>query len=97
MSAFWYYVATAGESVLSVFGVRGTYEQPKYTVVGHIDPDVELRAYAKRTAVETSMINGNDGEAFGRLFRYITGANKSDAKIAMTVPVEMKQASRPDS
>jgi hypothetical protein len=90
MSAFWYYVATAGESVLSVFGVRGTYEQPKYTVVGHIDPDVELRAYAKRTAVETSMINGNDGEAFGRLFRYITGANKSDAKIAMTVPVEMK-------
>jgi hypothetical protein len=90
MSSFLYYLATAGESVLSVFGVRGTYEQPKYTVVGHIDPDVELRAYPQRVAVETTMRNGNDGEAFGRLFRYITGANKAADKIAMTVPVEMK-------
>jgi hypothetical protein len=90
MSSFLYYLATAGESVLSVFGVRGTYEQPKYTVVGHIDPAVELRAYAPRMAVETAMRNGNDGEAFGRLFRYITGANQGADKIAMTVPVEMK-------
>ena len=90
MSSFLYYLATAGESVLSVFGVRGTYEQPKYTVVGQIDPDVELRAYPQRVAVETNMRNGNDGEAFGRLFRYITGANQGGGKIAMTVPVEMK-------
>jgi hypothetical protein len=90
MSAFSYYLATAGESVLSVFGVRGTYEQPKYVVVGHLNSDVELRAYPQRVAVETAMRNGNDGEAFGRLFRYITGANKASDRIAMTVPVEMK-------
>ena len=34
-------------------------------------------------------MDGNDGQAFGRLFRYITGANQHDAHIAMTIPVEM--------
>jgi hypothetical protein len=89
MSAFFYYLGAAGESVLSVFGIRAPYEQPKYQVVGHLADGVEIRAYGPRTAVETPMRGGNDGEAFGRLFRYITGANQHDAKIAMTVPVEM--------
>jgi hypothetical protein len=89
MSSFLYYLGAAGESALSVFGIRAPYDQPKYQVVGHLADGVEIRAYGQRTVVETPMRAGNDGEAFGRLFRYITGANQSDAKIAMTVPVEM--------
>lgn len=87
-SSFLYYLTTAAESTLSVFGVRAPYEQPKYEVIGHIGDDVEIRAYAERVAVETPMRLSNDGEAFGRLFRYITGANVTKATIAMTVPVE---------
>jgi hypothetical protein len=89
MSAFFYYLGAAGESALSVFGIRSPYEQPKYHVVSEIANGVEIRAYGPRVAVETPMRGGNDGEAFGRLFRYITGANHADSKIAMTVPVEM--------
>jgi hypothetical protein len=89
MSAFFYYLATATESALSVFGIRAPYEQPKYDVVGELDGGIELRAYHARTAAETPMRNGNDGEAFGRLFRYITGANTGRAHIAMTIPVQM--------
>ena len=89
MSGFFYYVGAVFESVLSVFGVRATYEHPKYQVVGHINDQVEIRAYGPRTAVETPIDQANDGAAFGRLFRYITGANQGASKISMTVPVEM--------
>jgi hypothetical protein len=88
MSGFFYYLATFAESLLSVVGIRAPYEQPHYAVVGHIGARVEIRAYAARVAVETRMRSENDAAAFGRLFRYITGANKSAGKIAMTVPVE---------
>ena len=93
MSDFLYYLSAAGESVLSVFGIRTPYEQPPYGVIGQLGHGVEIRAYDSRLAVQTPMRAGNDGEAFGRLFRYITGANQADAKIAMTVPVE--QTARP--
>ena len=91
MSSFFYYLGAAAESALSVFGIRSPYEQPPYQVVGHLADGVEIRAYGPRVAVQTEMRAGNDGEAFGRLFRYITGANGADSKIAMTVPVEMAQ------
>jgi hypothetical protein len=93
MSDFLYYLSAAGESALSVFGIRAPYEQPRYQVIGHLADGVEVRAYGARLAVQTPMRRGNDGEAFGRLFRYITGANHGDTKIAMTVPVE--QTARP--
>lgn len=89
MSSFLYYLGAAGESVLSVFGIRAPYEQPKYTVLGHLDGGVEIRAYDARVAVETPVRQSNQGEAFGHLFRYITGANQGGSRIAMTVPVEM--------
>jgi hypothetical protein len=38
-------------------------------------------------AVETPVQDGNDGAAFERLFRYITGANTTGALISMTAPV----------
>jgi hypothetical protein len=88
VSSFFYYLGTAVDSLLSVFGIRAPYEQPKYQVIAHAGA-VEIRDYAPRVAVETPVLDGNEGAAFGRLFRYITGANVTHGKIAMTVPVEM--------
>ncbi len=83
-----YYLVTVLESALSVVGIRATYEEPRYAVVERLDCGVEIRAYDGRVAVETDARGQQDGEAFGRLFRYITGANAGGARIAMTAPVE---------
>lgn len=88
MNKFIYYLVTLCESVLGVFGVRSFYDQPRYTVVERLDRGVEVRAYEPRLAVETDGRGLGDGEAFGRLFRYITGANQRGDRIAMTAPVE---------
>ncbi|KTS37753.1 heme-binding protein [Methylobacterium indicum] len=87
-----YYAVTLIESVLGVFGIRTFYDQPRYAVVERLDRGVEIRAYEGRVAVETDARGQGggqgDGEAFGRLFRYITGANRAGDRIAMTAPVE---------
>jgi hypothetical protein len=88
MDKILYYAVTLVESVLGVFGVRAFYDQPRYAVVERLDRGVEIRAYEKRVAVETDARGQGDGEAFGRLFRYITGANRAGDRIAMTAPVE---------
>ncbi len=88
MASFFYYATAIAESGLSVVGIRSPYDQPRYQVVRDVAPGIEIRAYAPRVAVETTMQDGNDGEAFGRLFRYITGANTGKHSISMTVPVE---------
>lgn len=88
MDKFLYYAFTFLESALSVVGIRATYEEPRYTIVERLDRGVELRAYEPRVAVETDAKGQQDGEAFGRLFRYITGANAGGDRIAMTAPVE---------
>ena len=83
-----YYAVTLIESVLGVFGMRTCYDQPRYSAVVRLDRGVEIRAYEGRVAVETDARGQGDGEAFGRLFRYITGANRAGDRIAMTAPVE---------
>ncbi|AWN44955.1 heme-binding protein [Methylobacterium terrae] len=88
MDKILYYAVTLVESVLGVFGVRAFYDQPRYAVVERLDRGVEIRAYEPRLAVETDARGQGDGEAFGRLFRYITGANRTGGRIAMTAPVE---------
>ena len=92
MSKVLYFLATFAESGLSVFGIRGTYEQPSYRVVRTLAPDIEVRAYAPRVAVETPVGDAGDGAAFGRLFRYITGANTTGRTVPMTAPVEQSAA-----
>jgi len=68
-----------------------SYEEPKYTVV-YADAGIEYRQYDSYLVSETIIKNAADSDAAGnegfrRLFRYITGANKAQSKISMTVPV----------
>ena len=95
MASFFYYATAIAESGLSIVGIRSPYEQPHYDVVREVAPNVEIRAYGARVVVETDVRDGNDGEAFGRLFRYITGANTGKHSIAMTVPVEQSSQDVP--
>ncbi len=95
MSKILYFLAAFAHTGLSVFGIRSSYEQPAYTVLQSPAPGVEVRAYAPRTVVQTEIAGGDEGQAFGRLFRYITGANAGAHRMAMTVPVEQADAPPP--
>lgn len=93
-------------SVLLVAGVslaiwgcktsRSGYESAPYSVALS-DGDYELRDYPDLAIVRTPMPDaggGADNAGFGKLFRYITGHNKSQASIAMTTPVFISQEPR---
>jgi len=83
-------VLFTGESAMSL-------EQPNYDVV-YTDGDIEYRQYEPYLVSETVIENAGDykdagNEGFRRLFRYITGSNRSQTKIAMTAPVAQTPAS----
>ncbi len=84
MAKVLYFLLTFLESGLAAFGIRAFSEQPPYTVVATLGPGVEIRRYGPAVVAETG---GDSNEAFGRLFRYITGANRGDRLIKMTTPV----------
>ncbi|MCE9614745.1 MAG: heme-binding protein [Lentisphaerae bacterium] len=69
-------------------------EEAKYTVVER-DGRFELRDYAPQVLAET-LVDGSledaGNQAFGRLFRYISGANQTHAKLAMTAPVSQESS-----
>ncbi len=95
-----YYSVLALESLIGVFGIR-LYEEPRYHIIARIADRVEIRQYGPRVAAEVEVpATGNEGrgEAFRLLFAYISGANQSAAfastKIAMTVPVEVRDKER---
>jgi len=74
---------------------RAAYEQSDNRVI-ESDGEVEIREYPDLMLASTKMrmdSNGNDG-SFMRLFRYISGANQSSQKVAMTTPVFMQDDSR---
>jgi len=65
-------------------------ETPDYRVIEQ-QGAFELREYSAYLLAETEVEAGfmNAGNvAFGRLFRYISGANQAKVEIAMTAPVE---------
>jgi SOUL heme-binding protein len=88
-----YFLVTFLESILAVFGIRSAFEQPSYQVVSKLADHVEIRSYGPLVVVETK-IGGEDGAAFSRLFRYITGANAAGETIKMTAPVAQTGGSR---
>ncbi len=58
-------------------------ETAKYDVV-HQDGEFEIRRYHQMIL---ATVENQGGSSFNRLFRYISGANKSKTKISMTSPV----------
>ncbi len=93
----WYFViafvlvglAYAGWKLTS----RNAYESAEYSVV-RSDGMIELREYPDLMMAMTDMQSrqGNDG-SFGRLFKYISGGNDGQQKLAMTTPVFMEPRS----
>ena len=70
------------------------YEEPAYEVARKTD-QFEIRRYAPYVVVETEMRGEYDqarNDAFRKLFAYIGGANRVQAKLEMTVPVVMEPA-----
>jgi hypothetical protein len=78
--------------ILSILLMLGTpalaYEEPKYEVVGK-NAAYEIRLYGDRIVVRT--LSGETSSGFRKLFGYISGANMSQAKVAMTVPVSQSE------
>ncbi|MDN3568201.1 SOUL family heme-binding protein [Paeniroseomonas aquatica] len=74
----------------SVIGVRSGTEEPRFEVLDRQGP-LEIRRYASRLAAETLVAADSEEaarrEGFRRLAGYIFGANRGQARIAMTAPV----------
>jgi hypothetical protein len=90
----WILIAVVGVGLL-IAGCQATragYESAPYKVV-RSDGKFELRDYPTLTVVQTPMADasGSDG-SFMRLFRFITGSNEAEQKIAMTTPVFMSSS-----
>lgn len=72
---------------------RSAYESAAYTVM-QSDGEIELRKYPDLMMATTQMKgrSGGDG-SFGKLFKYISGSNDNQQKVAMTTPVFMEASS----
>src|SRR5690349_6685422 len=95
-----YYGVLALEALVGVVGIR-LYEEPRYDIVGSLKNGIEIRRYGPRLAAEVELGKAGDAkrdEAFGLLFAYIAGANRTSAlaneRVAMTVPVEVRVGER---
>jgi hypothetical protein len=81
-------LGTAG--VLGTIAVAGvvarnrTTPRVPYETIDRLD-GVEIRRYPTTVVVETAA--ASEREAFGRLFRYISGANRVEESVEMTAPV----------
>lgn len=83
-------------ATILIFGAMNAMATPEalYRVENKFDK-FEIREYAPQilaeTIVEGSLEDAGD-KAFRRLFRYISGENRSRAKVAMTAPVSQEKA-----
>ena len=79
-------------SVVLISCVSVGTEKAKYTVIERTGK-FEIRQYRSQIIAETTVDSGFDDAgniAFGRLFNYISGNNRSKESIAMTAPVSQK-------
>lgn len=80
-----------------MFGIRSGYEQSAYTVIDRVNETIEVRQYRPQlvaeVVVEATDEKSGRSAAFRALFDYISGANRSQAKLPMTAPVETGAAS----
>jgi hypothetical protein len=80
-----------------MFGIRSGYEQTAYTVIDQVGERIEVRQYRPQlvaeVVVEATDEKSGRSAAFRALFDYISGANRLQAKVAMTAPVEAGTAS----
>lgn len=80
-------------AAVGIVPVTSRVEQPEYKVTTS-DGFIEIRSYGPMTAAETT-IEGERTLAINEGFRliaaYIFGANKPNAKIAMTAPVQQQK------
>jgi hypothetical protein len=83
-------LVAAGAVVARAIESRRTSQVP-YTVVGRVGA-AELRRYPAAVTVET--VADTDEEAFGRLYRYIEGANDGGERTATTAPVAASGGAR---
>ncbi len=65
--------------------VSMSIKEPPYQVIETLENDVEIREYSDQIWATTVAEDQNG--AFGRLFKYISGANEDERKIEMTSPV----------
>jgi hypothetical protein len=93
MAGFILNIMTAVILIIGATNVMATEEAP-YTLVEK-DNGFEIRNYAPHILAET-VVEGTLEEAgniaFNRLFRYISGDNKSHDRVAMTAPVSQQPA-----
>jgi hypothetical protein len=69
--------------ILTLSSQLMAYEETNYEVVKE-NKIYEIRKYPNRLVIETNSIQGN---GFRKLFNYISGNNKENEEIKMTVPV----------
>jgi hypothetical protein len=85
---------TAVAAVLTSIGVLNAMaiEEAEYEVIEKTG-NFEIRDYASHILAETVVEGGLEdagSKAFNKLFRYISGANRSRSKVAMTAPVSQQ-------
>jgi hypothetical protein len=76
-------------AIIFVGGKTMAYEEPKYQIIQQ-SKAFEIRMYKDRLAAQV-IGEPNQNNAFGLLFRYISGANTTSSKVAMTVPVAQSE------
>ena len=84
-------VTAASLAACSAFGGKAA-EEPAYDVVTE-DGNFQVREYGGYAVAETMVSPPYDSASrtgFGRLVRYISGANSGSRKIQMTAPVELE-------
>ena len=69
--------------ILTLSSQLMAYEETNYEVVKE-NKIYEIRKYPNRLVIETNSVRGN---GFRKLFNYISGNNKENEEIKMTVPV----------